>query len=177
MLKHTKNIFWNVGKVNNTRPPETRTIKRLYKFFWQSWELLSWILLILIHRSQYTLLALLICGSTVSKKSRSPFQLSFSNQSFHQPLTGYHYHAGYRQRIKLICRLTKDLDQPLILISTIQSQENGVFPLMNTDYEKHLFNKKNWGEENKPKTVFYFNFHCKKRNFFIKKNHSFEKTC
>ena len=73
MLKHTKNIFWNVGKVNNTRPPETRTIKRLYKFFWQSWELLSWILLILIHRSQYTLLALLICGSTVSKKSRSPF--------------------------------------------------------------------------------------------------------
>ena len=47
---------------------------------------------------------------------------------------------------------------------------------MNTDYEKHLFNKKNWGEENKPKTVFYFNFHCKKRNFFIKKKSLFWKN-
>ena len=36
------------------------------------------------------------------------------------PLTGYYYYAGYRIQIILICRLTKDRDQALISISTIQ---------------------------------------------------------
>ena len=36
------------------------------------------------------------------------FIYSSSDQIFLQPLTGYDYHAGYRIKFELICRLPKD---------------------------------------------------------------------
>ena len=43
----------------------------------------------------------------------------------------YDYHAEYRIKIKLICRLTKDPDQALISTSTIQE-----FPALILDKKK-----------------------------------------
>ena len=45
------------------------------------------------------------------------FIYSSTDQSSLQPLTGYDYHAGYRIKIKLICRLTKGRDQKFIYYS------------------------------------------------------------
>ena len=52
--------------------------------------------------------ALLILGSKNYTLPYLYFSYSAPDQSFLQPMTGYKNYAGYRIKIKLICRLTKD---------------------------------------------------------------------
>ena len=56
----------------------------------------------------YPLWALLIKGSKNSTLPYFYFSYPAPDQSFLQPMTGYKNYAGYRIKIKLICRLTKD---------------------------------------------------------------------
>ena len=85
-------------------------LRRSSKLLWSNLDyfklnLLCWIIIILTSWSQHPLWALIIWGINLFV-SVIP--------------SGFDYHAGYRIKIQLICRLTKDRDQVLIWKSTIQ---------------------------------------------------------
>ena len=85
-------------------------LRRSSKLLWSNLDyfklnLLCWIIIILTSWSQHPLWALIIWGINLFV-SVIP--------------SGFDYHAGYRIKIQLICRLTKDRDQVLISKSTIQ---------------------------------------------------------
>jgi len=95
---------------------------RSWELLIRSWELLCWILTILITWSRYPLWALVIWGSI----KIIPFHIflvippMIQFPSIIDWVSRYDNYAGYRIKIKLICRLTKDQDQALLSISTIR---------------------------------------------------------
>ena len=66
------------------------------------------------------------------------------DQSSLQPLTGYDYHAGYRIKIYLICRLTKERDKELI---NIQNTRFPAIYIKNVQYIKCIWFKFDFTQE------------------------------